>query len=74
MGGPAPLKWVKDEPSALHALTPPPPRRFTAYCASGIERRMSESPGSVTVTTVVRNILPQAVPKVMLSATTRARH
>ena len=39
----------------------------TAYGAdSGIERRISESPMSVMESTEVRNILPQAVPSVML--------
>ena len=40
----------------------------TAYGAdSGIERRISESPMSVIESTEVRNILPHAVPSVMLS-------
>ena len=40
-------------------------RNLYAAC-SGIDRMMSESPMSVIVSTDVRNILPQAVPSVML--------
>ena len=48
-----------------------PPRRTALYgAASGMARRMSESPMSVIERTEVRYILPQAVPRVMLSVHT----
>ena len=47
------------------------PRRTALYgAASGMARRMSESPMSVIERTEVRYILPQAVPRVMLSVHT----
>ena len=47
---------------------PPHSKGPQAGAASGIDRTMSESPTSVMEMTEVRNILPQAVPRAMLSA------
>ena len=57
--------------ASAHAATA---HAATAYAAcSGMARMMSESPMSVMDRTEVRNILPQAVPRAMLSVK-RAEH